>query len=153
MPAHPMSAPSRPSLLPPVVATLLILNGLIFLAQFVFGGWLIAYFALWPLNTPEYIGTVRGFMHLPGFQAWQLVSYSFLHGGLLHLATNMFAMWMFGVQIENLWGSRRFAFYFFVCVIGAGAVQLLVASLAVADMGPYPTIGASGGVFGVLLAF
>lgn len=153
MPTYHSPAPARPSLMPPVVASLLILNGLIFVAQFVAGNWLVTNFALWPLSTPEYIATARGLMRVPGFQFWQLVSYSFLHGGLLHLATNMFAMWMFGVQIENLWGSRRFAFYFFVCVIGAGAVQLLVASVAVAEMGPYPTIGASGGVFGVLLAF
>lgn len=153
MSTYQMPTPARPTLMPPVVATLLILNGLIFMAQFVLGDWLIANFALWPLNTPEYVATPRGLALVPGFEVWQLLSYSFLHGGLLHLGTNMFAMWMFGVQIENLWGSRRFAVYFFVCVIGAGAVQLLVASIAVAEMGVYPTIGASGGVFGVLLAF
>lgn len=145
--------PVRASLSTPVVSLLLALNGLFFLAQFVLGDWLIIVFALWPMNVPDTAGRMLGLLHVPDFRLWQLVSYSFLHGSLLHLFTNMFAMWMFGVQIERLWGSRMFAIYYFVCVIGAGVVQLLVASAAVAETGPYPTIGASGGVFGVLLAF
>ena len=65
----------------------------------------------------------------------------------------MFALWMFGVQIENTWGSRRFAIFYFVCVLGAGLVQLVVASMALQGGDLYPTVGASGGVFGILLAF
>ena len=60
----------------------------------------------------------------------------------------MFALWMFGIQIENLWGSRRFAFFYFVCVIGAALFQLVVSFGYL-----YPTVGASGGVYGVLLAY
>lgn len=145
--------PGRPSATPPVVLSLLLANGLVFMAQFAVGDWLLFTFALWPLGAPDYAGSMLGLVRVPDFQIWQLVSYSFLHGGLLHLFVNMFAMWMFGTQIEYLWGSRLFAIYYVVCVVGAGLVQLLVASLAVAETGPYPTIGASGGVFGVLLAF
>lgn len=143
----------QPRLLPPVVSVLLASNGLAFLAMFVAGNPMIDHLALWPLGTPDYAGP-RGLTPIPDFQIWQLLSYSFLHGGLLHLVSNMFAMWMFGIQIERLWGSRVFAVYYIVCVAGAGLVQLVVASLGAEAGGPiYPTIGASGGVFGVLLAF
>jgi membrane associated rhomboid family serine protease len=84
------------------------------------------------------------------FQPWQLVSYGFLHGGFNHLFFNMFALWMFGLPIERMWGSLRFAQYYFVCVIGAGVIQLLVQHLS-GEV--YPTIGASGAVFGLLLAY
>lgn len=143
----------RPTMMPPVVMGLLLANGIIFLGQGVAGDALTGFLALWPLGTPEMASSSLGWMRVPDFQPWQLISYSFLHGNLLHLFTNMFAMWMFGVQIENLWGSRTFFVYYFVCVIGAGLVQLVVSSMAAADGGIYPTVGASGGVFGVLLAF
>jgi len=71
----------------------------------------------------------------------------------MHLLLNMYALWLFGSRMEQLWGTWNFALYYFVCVIGAGLVQLLVASLAAGEGGIYPTIGASGGVFGLLLAF
>lgn len=130
---------------PPVIKNLLIINGLVFLAQIVpaTDSLLTLWLALWPLDAPD----------LPGFGQflpWQLVTYGFLHAGLGHLFFNMFALWMFGTQIENTWGSRRFAIFYFACVIGAGLVQLVVATL---EPGAYPTVGASGGVFGLLLAF
>jgi membrane associated rhomboid family serine protease len=84
------------------------------------------------------------------FQLFQLVTYSFLHGSVMHLLLNMYALWLFGSRMENVWGSRAFAVYYFVCVIGAGLTQLLVSTVS---GGVYPTIGASGGVFGLLLAF
>src|SRR2546423_729939 len=84
------------------------------------------------------------------FAPWQLVTYAFLHGGLLHLGFNMLALYMFGGAIERVFGERRYLTYYFVCVISAGLTQLLVAALAGAV---YPTVGASGGVFGLLLAF
>jgi membrane associated rhomboid family serine protease len=68
----------------------------------------------------------------------------------MHLLLNMYALWLFGTRMENVWGSSAFAVYYFVCVIGAGVTQLLVSTLS---GGFYPTIGASGGVFGLLLAF
>ena len=130
------------SMFPPVIKNLLILNGLAFLATTTLRLTLFQWFALWPIGVPE------GF---PGtFWFWQLVTYSFLHGGFTHLLFNMFALWLFGVQLENTWGSRRFTVFYFVCVVGAALIQLIVASTG-GDI--YPTVGASGGVFGILLAF
>ena len=106
--------------------------------------------ALWPVATPDRIEFTGIGALDTGFGAWQLVSYALLHGGIGHLFFNMFALYMFGLPIEQAWGSRRFIVYYLVCVIGAGLLQLLVAALA-GDV--YPTIGASGGVFGLLLAF
>ena len=144
---------TRFSVFPAVVKNLLILNGLVFLAQVVptTNEFLTLWFALWPLDSPELIRTSAGIQQLPGFMPWQLVSYAFLHGNFGHLFFNMFALWMFGMQVENTWGSRRFALFYFVCVVGAGLLQLAVLSL---EGGPaVPTVGASGGVFGILLAF
>jgi membrane associated rhomboid family serine protease len=80
-----------------------------------------------------------------------LLTYGFLHGSLTHLFFNMFALWMFGGEIERLLGSRRFLTYYLVCVAGAAVAQLVV--LGNLDRPPVPTVGASGGVFGLLLAF
>lgn len=144
--------PPAVSVFPPVIKNLLILNGLVFFAQLVptTAELLEYWFALWPLGTPDYVRTPYGLRQLGDFWPWQLVTYGFLHGGLGHIFMNMFALWMFGAQIENAWGSRRFGLYYFACVIGAGLIQLLVVTLT----SPYfPTVGASGGVFGILLAF
>lgn len=93
--------------------------------------------ALWPFNS--------GY-----FAPWQLLTYGFLHGSFNHLFFNMFAVWMFGTHLESSWGTLKFSNYFAICVIGAGIVQLLVQLF---EGGVYPTIGASGGVFGLLLAY
>jgi len=111
------------------------------------GNTMIAELALWPLDLssrPD-IASTR-----PQFGISQLVTYAFLHGGMMHLLLNMYALWMFGSRIERLWGSKVFAIYYFVCVVGAGLMQLLVSSQG---NNIYPTVGASGGVFGLLLAF
>lgn len=100
--------------------------------------------ALWPLATPARAG-----LGLP-FEPWQLVTYAFLHGGFAHLALNMFALWMFGRDCEQVLGSRRYLVLYFAAVLSAAAVQLAVGTLVHSS---YATIGASGGVFGVLLAF
>lgn len=103
--------------------------------------------ALYPLGIESGF-TIFGTMSEDvGFRPWQLVSYAFLHGSPMHILFNLFILWMFGMQIENKWGSRRFAVFFFICVIGAALTHL-----AFIDR-PVPTIGASGGVYGVLLAF
>lgn len=132
--------------LPPVTRALLIANVAVFLLQQVIGDLLLIGFALWPLGSQPLRegGTV-------GFEIWQLVSYGFLHGSLTHLLFNMLALWMFGGTIERLFGARPFAIYYFACVIGAALAQLAV--IAWFTGGFYPTLGASGGVFGVLLAF
>jgi membrane associated rhomboid family serine protease len=82
---------------------------------------------------------------------WQIVSYAFLHGGATHLLFNMFALYMFGPDIERLLGSKRFLVYYLVCVVAAALAQLLVLHLL--GNPPVPTVGASGGIFGLLLAF
>lgn len=133
----------------PVVPALLVINGLLFLLEMTAGGrQLIELFALWPLGSGSGAGMFDS--AAPGFQIWQLVTYSFLHGGVFHLLVNMYALWLFGSRMEMVWGSKAFLIYYFVCVIGAALVQLLVASQSGTV---YPTIGASGGVFGLLLAF
>jgi rhomboid family protein len=138
---------SHYTLLPPVVKALLVANGLMFVLEIAYGEPLITALALWPLVQPGSLAGAAGQAH---FQLLQLVSYSFLHGSLMHLFLNMYALWLFGARMENVWGSSAFAVYYFVCVIGAGLVQLLVSSFS---GGYYPTVGASGGVFGLLLAF
>ena len=129
-----MNRPLNPSLTNSPVALIIIgLCVIIFLLQ----GGLPASLALWPLESGR-------------FQPWQLISYGFLHGSFNHIFFNLFAVWMFGLQIERVWGSQRFLLYYVVCLLGAALTQLLVQQL---NGGMYPTIGASGAVFGLLLAF
>lgn len=137
--------------IPPVTLALLIANIGMYLLQMVLGDWLILHFALWPWGEPRVVGVAGGLPLLAGFQPWQLLSYGFLHGSLGHLGFNMFALWMFGGTIERTLGSRPFALYYLVCVAGAALCQLAV--LHWFPNGFFPTLGASGGVFGLLLAF
>ena len=132
--------------IPPVTRALLIANGIVFLLQQVAGDMLVIWFGLWPIGNSLAAGPVGAV-----FQPWQLVTYSFLHGSVLHLLFNMFALFMFGSDIERVFGQRRYLTFYFVCVITAGAAQLVVS--AASGGPPYPTIGASGGVFGMLLAY
>jgi membrane associated rhomboid family serine protease len=122
--------------LPPATRAIIAANVIAFLLQLYIGEALLQQFALWPLGTL--------------FQPWQLVTYAFLHGSFAHIFFNMFALFMFGPPLEYFWGSRRFAVYYFACVIAAGATQLWTSVLANSTEA---TVGASGGVFGLLLAF
>ncbi|MCS7154351.1 MAG: rhomboid family intramembrane serine protease [Bacteroidota bacterium] len=127
-------------LLPEAVKHLLILNGLVFMAQTlpVLEGVFLRYGALWhPLTG----------LFLP----WQLVTSLFLHGGIAHLFFNMLALWMFGAPLENFWGSRRFVLYYFLCGSGAMLTHLIVTTFWGDPTAP--VIGASGAVFGLLLGF
>jgi membrane associated rhomboid family serine protease len=133
-----------PLTLPPVTRALLFLNVAIYALQAFTGDLLVQPFALWPPASPQFPGA-------PSFELWQLLTYGFLHGGLTHLFFNMFALYMFGGEIERLFGSRRFLVYYLACVIGAAVAQLVVVSNVTTP--PIPTVGASGGVFGLLLAF
>jgi membrane associated rhomboid family serine protease len=128
--------------MPPVTLSLVVANVAIFLLQMAAPG-LAGPFALWPIGAGMLSGGV-------GFAPWQLVTYAFLHGGLFHLGFNMFALYMFGSAVEQVFGSRRYLTYYFVCVISAAATQLLFAAVS---GGIYPTVGASGGIFGLLLAY
>jgi membrane associated rhomboid family serine protease len=136
--------------LPPVTKALLIANGLVFLLQQLLGDANFIPFMLWPLAD----GGIDASGAAPSFLPWQLLTYGFLHGNFMHVAFNMLALVMFGAPLEYTWGNRRFLAYFLVCVVGAGLCQLLVASWMSRTTGAlYPTIGASGGIFGLLFAY
>ena len=136
--------------LPPVTKALLIANGLVFLLQQLLGDANFIPFMLWPLAD----GGIDASGAAPSFLPWQLLTYGFLHGSFMHVAFNMLALVMFGAPLEYTWGNKRFLAYYLVCVAGAGVCQLLVGAWAVQQGGDvYPTIGASGGVFGLLLAY
>ncbi len=174
---------NRFSLLPPVIKNLIIINGLFFLATFV-------------LESTSNISLIKLLgLHMPGsrdFMPHQLVTHMFMHGGRWHIFMNLFALWMFGYNLENAWGSKRFLMYYMATGLGAALIhlgvnymeamylqsQLTAAGFSSQDlqqllnMDPWnisasresivsqyyykfnmPTVGASGAVFGVLLAF
>ena len=136
--------------IPPVTKALLVANGVVFLLQQLVGDPAFAAFMLWPLGSADTFGFGPSTVFLP----WQLVTYAFLHGSFAHVGFNMLALLMFGAPLEYTWGQRRFLAYYFACVLGAGLCQLAVGSWAVAHGGgAYPTVGASGGIFGLLLAY
>jgi membrane associated rhomboid family serine protease len=122
--------------IPPTTQTLIGLNVIAFVLQVMFGGEWFAQFALWPFGSE--------------FAPWQVLTYGFLHGSVMHLLFNMFGLYMFGSDIEAVWGQRRFLTYYLVCIVAAAIAQLTVTAITGAF---YPTVGASGGVFGILLAF
>lgn len=132
---------TRFSIFPPGIKYLLIANGIIFLitkSMFTgqwtpIGEFVATHFALWSFGD--------------GFAPWQLVTYMFLHADLSHIFFNLFALWIFGQAIENLWGTKRFIVYYFLTGIGAALVHMLVGGYFTY------TIGASGAVYGILLAF
>lgn len=133
--------------IPPATFALIVATVVAYIVQLGAGVQWVLNFALWPLGaSPDLAPNVVG----GTFQPWQLVTYSFLHGSFTHLFLNMFALWMFGSELERLFGRRRYLTYWFVAVLAAGLTQLVVS----ASTGSYyPTVGASGGVFGLLLAF
>ena len=137
--------------LPRVTKALLIANILGFVLQWLLGDGRLLAFMLWPLGGNEYGPAAMA----PSFMPWQLVTYAFLHGGFAHIAFNMLALVMFGAPLEHTWGPRRFLAYFRVSVLGAGLCQLVVGTLGYSQgwMEFAPTLGASGGVFGLLLAY
>jgi membrane associated rhomboid family serine protease len=122
--------------MPPVTQALLLINVAAFCIDYFLGPAFTLLFGLWPLGH--------------GFLPWQVVTYSFLHGSIAHLFFNMLGLWMFGAELERVWGAKRFVQFYFASVLTAAAAQLLVTGL----MGStFPTVGASGGLFGLLLAF
>ncbi len=133
------------SFFPPVIKTLLISNTII---------WLLTDFFPFSINNVPVNSVIMKFFALwpwgPNFWPWQLLTYMFLHGGFGHLFFNMLALWMFGMELENLWGSKRFLTYYLLCGLGAGVTNLIVPVMLGEGA---PTVGASGAVFGVLVAF
>ena len=152
--------------LPPVIKNLLIINGLVFLAT---------------ISFPSLLGRIA--LYYPGsegFQPYQIVTHMFTHGSFGHVFFNMFALWMFGAVLENVWGPRRFLTYYLITGLGAAAIhtgvhafQLFQVAETISAADVYrldpsgftsdelrriqavftPTVGASGAVYGVLLAF
>ena len=119
--------------LTPVVKNLMIIMGIVFLLRMFITREIDFYFGLIPLLVWK------------KYFLWQLFTYIFLHGGFSHIFFNLLALWMFGGELESYWGSKKFLFYFFLCGIGAGIFTVLFSS--------YPVIGASGAIYGILLAY
>ena len=149
------------SFFPPVIKNLLIINGVVFFLQilgeqiatgtgYTFGQIITKYFALIPLG--GYIAGSRGIEPIVWyFYPWQLITYQFLHGGFSHILFNMFALWMFGIEIEHLWGSKKFLYFYLICGIVAGICHLFISPLL--GVPSAPTLGASGAIYGVMIAF
>ena len=123
--------------LAPVTRALLVSNVLLFFAQAALPGVLETRFALWPAASEL-------------FAPWQLLTYAFLHGGLAHLLFNMFGLVSFGSELETWWGPRRFLAFYGASVLSAALAQLAVTAALGEDV---PTVGASGGIYGLLLGF
>lgn len=130
-------SPTGFKVLPTIVKHLLIINVLMYFAYYVLLKQGIInlnyYLGIWSLSTGL-------------FRIWQPLTYMFMHGSFDHLFFNMFSLWMFGSALENYWGSKRFLFYYLVCGIGAGLLNMLVP-------GAHVSVGASGAVYALLLAF
>jgi membrane associated rhomboid family serine protease len=123
--------------LPPITQALILINVAMYCLDEALGGLLSMYMGLWPLQSGH-------------FMPWQVVSYAFLHGSLAHIFFNMMGLWMFGSELERIWGSRRYMEFLLASVLTAAATQLLMSY--VAGWHNY-TVGASGGIYGLLLAF
>lgn len=136
--------------LPPVTKALLWSMAIVYLLQSIMGERGLALFMLWPWGSFPAGMDAEGLPMSVGFMPWQLLTYGFMHGGMGHLFFNCLALYQFGSRLEYTWGPQRYATYFIVCVIGAGLCQLLVVS---SMDSVFPTIGASGGVFGLLLGY
>jgi membrane associated rhomboid family serine protease len=121
--------------IPPLTKVLMLICTAVFCLGFFVP--LELWFALWPLRTGM-------------FWPWQLVSYGFLHGDMLHLVFNMLGLWMFGSELERLWGQTRYWQFLLASLLAAAAMQLLITWLTGSKV---PTVGASGALFGLLLAF
>ncbi|MFA5010404.1 MAG: rhomboid family intramembrane serine protease [Ignavibacteria bacterium] len=139
------------SMFPPVIKYLLISNIGVFILQFFFldtlkagsvpvGDLFVKNFALFTYESPF-------------FRPWQLFTYMYMHGGFSHLFFNMFALWMFGMELENMWGSKTFFIFYTVCGVGAGIANAFLAPLVSYIPPNVPTVGASGSIYGVLIAF
>lgn len=122
--------------MPPATQALILSCVVVFLLQSL-GVDGLAFFALWPVGSG-------------GFMPWQVITYAFLHGGISHLVFNMFGLFMFGAELERVWGAKRLLVFYFASVIVAALTQLLVAAWSGS---PNPTVGASGGLFGLLVGF
>lgn len=132
---------------PLIVVWLAIVNGVMYTAQLFLGDRMLLQLALWPPGE-HLLGTVGGRDVVAGFQPLQLLSYGFLHADVAHIALNLFGLVLFGPLLERCMGSGPFLFYYLFCLVSAGACQLL---FGLGD-GAGATIGASGAIYGLLVA-
>ena len=132
------------------VLHLLILNGLVHISVMLFGGFVVR--EPFGDNLFEKLGSF-----FPGtvpFKPWQVITHMFTHGDNIHLMFNMFALWMFGIVLENKWGRNRFLFFYITCGLGAYILHMLVIYLQAKGSAPQTfVVGASGAIYGLLLAF
>jgi membrane associated rhomboid family serine protease len=150
---------TRPDPFPPIVKNLIIINVLVFLAQMILDPQigLTGKIAMYPVRHPS-------------FEPYQIATHMFAHGGFGHILFNMFALWMFGRTLENVWGPKRFLLFYLICGVGAAALHLGIqeiawqraealyaeGSIAAAESAARslgPALGASGAIMGVLVAF
>jgi len=139
------------SFITPGVKLLVLICTAVFLAQTLIEIFLSPVYTSW-FN--HWFGLVPSGV-IPGLRIWQPVTYLFLHGGLWHLLINMLMLWMFGRELELVWGKKRFLNYFFLCGVGAGLLTVIIKYIPLAWGHPpsdIPTIGASGAIFGILIA-
>ena len=138
-----------------VVKSLLILNAAIFFLEKLAGGltidmlpfkmWFMKWFALMPIG-----GLPVGMGITFEFYPWQLITYQFLHGDFWHIFINMFMLWMFGNELEERWGSKKFLWFYLICGVGAGLLHMLMS----ASLGHIaPAVGASGSIYGLFFGF
>ena len=125
--------------MPPITFTLILINVLVYALALATGPDIVHTFALWPPGSGG------------AFHVWQLITYNFLHGSLLHLTFNMIAIWMFGAALEKRWNDLRYLLTYLLSVAIAAMTQIAVSGYFLHATGP--VIGASGGVFGLLLAY
>lgn len=123
--------------LPPITQALLLINVALFCIDEALGHALSQWLALWPLQSPY-------------FYPWQLVTYAVMHGSMAHIFFNMMGLWMFGSELERVWGAKRYVHFLLASVLAAAVCQLLMSYL---NGWIAPTVGISGGLFGLLLAF
>jgi membrane associated rhomboid family serine protease len=123
-------------------------NVAVFVLEALSGPGLLATCALWPVG--HFV--VAQFDNPVGFKVWQLITCGFLHANFLHLAINMYALWMFGSDVERAVGPKHYLTLYFASLLSSSVTQLLVVSM-MTSTGVYPTVGASGAIFGILLAF
>lgn len=146
---------------PPIIKNLLLINVVVFLFQVIGDNILISevfslsdiltkFFALIPIGGLT-VGRVGAEFIEWSFYPWQLITYQFMHGSFTHILFNMFMLWMFGMEIEHIMGSKKFLLFYLLCGVGAGLLQILLSPVLSDSLGP--TIGASGAVYGIMIAF
>lgn len=142
-----------PSRIPPATLVLLVVLAAVFLLQQVWPDALLARFGLWPDVGPILVAHDGAQPVYARFAWWQFLSHGFLHGGLAHLLLNGVVLLGFGPALEYRWGAARFALFFVLCVVGGGLAQWALTAAPAAGEGVAVTLGASGGVFGVVTVF